>query len=154
MIKVNILLETFEKYLQLNYDRSKQQSKARHLPYTKKWTTEALTVKKLVPCFLFWGKFNFYTTWVEVKSRLLCKLRRSDSWLRHNLCRSWLLTSVQLGQKWGFRLLTNLVGSGFWKFCPSWTELFLPVDISLENVLTGRENFLISVEIRLLKFRI
>ena len=35
-IKVNILLETFEKYLQLNYDRSKQQSKARHLPYTKK----------------------------------------------------------------------------------------------------------------------
>ena len=33
-IKVNILLETFEKYLQLNYDWSKRQSKARHLPYT------------------------------------------------------------------------------------------------------------------------
>ena len=38
-IKVNILLETFKKYLQLNYDRSKRQSKARHLPYTKNRTT-------------------------------------------------------------------------------------------------------------------
>ena len=38
-IKVNILLETFKKYLQLNHDRSKRQSKARHLPYTKNRTT-------------------------------------------------------------------------------------------------------------------
>ena len=46
--------ETFEKYLQLNYDWSKQQSKAKHLPYTKnRTTTEALTVKKLVPCFCY-----------------------------------------------------------------------------------------------------
>ena len=31
---------------------------------------------------------------------------------------------------------------------------FLPVDISLENVLTGREKFSATVEICLLKFRI
>ena len=40
------------------------------------------------------------------------------------------LTSVQLGQNY-----------------------FLPVDISLENVLTGREKFSATVEICLLKFR-
>ena len=51
-------------------------------------------------------------------------------------------------------------------FCPSWAEVgfensaqvgqnyFLPVDISLENVLTGRGNFSATVEFCLLKFRI
>ena len=49
-------------------------------------------------------------------------------------------------------------------FQPTWSEVdfensaqvgqnyFLPVDISLENVLTGRENFSATVEICLLKF--
>ena len=61
-------------------------------------------------------------------------------------------TSVQLGQKCGC------------DFHPSWSEVdfensaqvgqnyFLPVDISLENVLTGRENFFELIEIFLLKF--
>ena len=63
-------------------------------------------------------------------------------------------TSVQLGQKCGC------------DFHPSWSEVdfensaqvgqnyFLPVDISLENVLTGREKFSSTVEICLLNFRI
>jgi hypothetical protein len=50
-------------------------------------------------------------------------------------------------------------------FQPTWSEVdfensaqvaqnyFLPVDISLENVLTGREKFSATVEICLLKFR-
>ena len=49
-------------------------------------------------------------------------------------------------------------------FQPTWSEVdfensaqvgqnyFLPVDISLENVLTGRENFFELVEIFILKF--
>ena len=61
MIKVNILLETFEKYLQLNYDRSKQQSKAKHLPYTKnRTTTEALTAKS--QCLAFCLEANSTST--------------------------------------------------------------------------------------------
>ena len=105
MIKVNILLETFEKYLQLNYDTSEQQSKVRHLPYNKKQTTnndKGTNRKKLVPCFLFWGKFNFYTTCAEVAVRLLCKLRRS---------------------KFDFPLLSKLVRSKISDIPPTWSEV-------------------------------
>ena len=74
-------------------------------------------------------------------------------------------TSVQVGQKWDFRLPTNLVGSGSSIFPTTCREVsfensaqvgqnFLPVDISLENVLTGKENFSATVEICFLKFRI
>ena len=61
------------------------------LQETKNDQAKGTNRKKLVPCFLFWGKFNFYTTWVEVKSRLLCKLRRSV-----------FLTSTQLVSKLAF----------------------------------------------------
>ena len=68
--------------------------------------------------------------------------------------------------KLAFQLLSNLNRSEVSDFHPSWSEVdfensaqvgqnyFLTVDISLENVLTGREKFSATVEIRLLKFRI
>ena len=52
-------------------------------------------------------------------------------------------TSVQHGQKCGFENSAQ-VGQNY----------ILPVDISLENVLTSRDNFSLTVEICLLKFRI
>ena len=66
--------------------------------------------------------------------------------------------------KLAFQLLSNLDRSEVPDFQPTWSEenfensaqvgqnYFLPVDISLENVLTGRENFFELVEIFLLKF--
>lgn len=66
--------------------------------------------------------------------------------------------------KLAFQLLSNLDRSKVSDFQPTWSEVdfensaqvgqnyFLPVDISLENVLTGRENFFELVEIFLLKF--
>ena len=66
--------------------------------------------------------------------------------------------------KLAFQLLSNLDRSADLDFQPTWSEVdfensaqvgqnyFLPVDISLENVLTGRENFFELVEIFLLKF--
>ena len=63
-----------------------------------------------------------------------------------------------------FTLLFNLDRSEVSHFQPTWSEenfensaqvgqnYFLPVDISLENVLTGREKFSATVEICLLKF--
>ena len=68
-------------------------------------------------------------------------------------------TSVQVGQKWDFRLPTNLVGSEFLysrqvvgklvlKILPMLDSIFLPVDISLENILTGRENFSATIDFR------
>ena len=64
------------------------------------------------------------------------------------------LTSVQFGQKCGFRIPSNLVGSGFENSAQVGQNYFLPVDISLENVLTGREKISATVEICLLKLRI
>ena len=76
------------------------------------------------------------------------------------------MTSTQLVSKLAFQLLSNLDRSEVSDFKPTWSEenfensaqvgqnYFLPVDISLENVLTGRENFSATVEICLLKFRI
>ena len=74
-------------------------------------------------------------------------------------------TSVQVGQKWDFRLSTNLVGSELLysrqvvgklvlKILPMLDRIFLPVDISLENVLTGKENFFATVDFRSLQFRL
>ena len=66
--------------------------------------------------------------------------------------------------KLAFQLLSNLDRSDVPDFQPTWSEVdfenpaqvgqnyFLPVDISLENVLTGRENYFELVEIFLLKF--
>ena len=65
-----------------------------------------------------------------------------------------LLTSVQFGQKCGFRLQPTWSEVDFENSAQVGQNYFLPVDISLENVLTGRENFSTSVEIHLLKFRI
>ena len=48
------------------------------LQETKNDQAKGTNRKKLVPCFLFWCKFNFYTTCAEVEVRLLCKLRRND----------------------------------------------------------------------------
>ena len=68
--------------------------------------------------------------------------------------------------KLAFQLLSNLDRSADLDIQPTWSEVdfensahvgqnyFLPVDVSLENVLTGRENFSATVEICLLKFRI
>ena len=36
------------------------------LQETKNDQAKGTNRKKLVPCFLFWCKFNFYTIWVEV----------------------------------------------------------------------------------------
>ena len=69
------------------------------------------------------------------------------------------LTSDQVGQKLDFGLPTNLVG-GYFLFPTSCREVdfrnfahvgpnyFLTVDISLENVLTGRKNFSATVDFR------
>lgn len=75
------------------------------------------------------------------------------------LAAKWFSTSVQVGRKWGFRLPTNLVGSELLysrqvvgklvlKILPMLDRIFLPVDISLENVLTGKENFFATVDFR------
>ena len=64
-------------------------------------------------------------------------------------------TSVQVGQKWDFRLPTNLVGSELLysrqvvgklvlKILPMLDRNIFFADISLENVLTGKENFFCS----------
>ena len=106
-----------------------------------------------MPCFLSWGKFNFYTTCAEVTVRLLCKLRRNDFWHRHNLCRCWLFnfcptwtevrfqTSNQLGRKWILKILPKLDRIFFEiQFAPRWHG-FCAVDFSSSNVLTDRDNF-------------
>ena len=61
------------------------------LQETKNDQAKGTNRKKLVPCFLSWGKFNFYTTCAEVEVRLLCKLRRCA-----------FLTSTQLVSKLAF----------------------------------------------------
>ena len=62
--------------------------------------------------------------------------------------------------KLAFQLLSNLDRSEVSDFQPTWSEedfensaqvgqnCFLPVDISLENVLTGRENLSATVDFR------
>ena len=68
--------------------------------------------------------FNFDTTCVEVACATSLQLAAK-----------WFLTSAQVGQMLDFGLPTNLVGgrffipdklsgSWFWKFCPTWAELF------------------------------
>ena len=70
------------------------------------------------------------------------------------------MTSTQLVSKLAFQLLSNLDRSEVSDFQPTWSEVdfensvqpgqnyFLPIDISLENVLTGRENFSAPVDVR------
>ena len=70
------------------------------------------------------------------------------------------MTSTQLVPKSAFQLLSNLDRSADLDFQPTWSEVdfenyaqvgqnyFLPVDISLENVLTGRENLSATVDFR------
>ena len=70
------------------------------------------------------------------------------------LRRSDFLTSVQLGQKWDSDFQPTWAEVDFENYAQVGQNYFLPVDISLENVLTGRENFSATVEICLLKFRI
>ena len=79
-------------------------------------------------------------------------------------CVEVLLTSTQLVSKLDFQLLSNMDRSAVSDFQPTWSEVdfensaqvgqnyFLPVDISLENVLTGRGNFSAQVDFCLLKF--
>ena len=75
-------------------------------------------------------------------------------------CIEVILTSTQLVSKLAFQLLSKLDRSELLAFRPSWSEVdfensaqvgqnyFLPVDISLENVLTSRGNFFASVDFR------
>ena len=79
-------------------------------------------------------------------------MRRGDIDFDTTCVEVGFLTSVQFGQKLGFRLPTKLVGSGCENSAQVGQNYFLPVDIFLGNVLTGRENFSATVEICLLKF--
>ena len=75
-------------------------------------------------------------------------------------CVEVLLTSTQLVSKLDFQLLSNMDRSAVSDFQPTWSEVdfenyaqvgqnyFLPIDISLENVLTGRENLSATVDFR------
>ena len=72
----------------------------------------------------FLTQLDFYTIWVEVTYITSLQIAYKSN-----------PTSAQLGQKWDFLLPTKLSGSlffisdklsgsWFWKFCPTWAELF------------------------------
>ena len=114
--------------------------------FWRKRTTEtkALNGKVGRLCFC---KCNFDTGCVEVAF-----------FTSVQIAAKWFLTSAQVGQKLDFGLPTKLVGglffipdklsgSWFWKFCPTWAELFFAfffevvLKMPFSAATTGRDFF-------------